>query len=62
MINNLPNLKGKPDFKRISIKEALTLNERMTIKEFVNKAKEENAKEPSDTKYIWRVRGSPKTV
>ena len=60
VMNNLPNLKGKPDFKGISIKEDLTLNERMMIKEFVNKAKEENAKEPSDTKYIWRVRGSPK--
>ena len=60
VMNNLPNLKGKPNFKGISIKEDLTLNERMTIKEFVNKAKEENVKEPSDTKYIWRVRGSPK--
>ena len=37
-----------------------TVNERMMIKEFVNKAKEENTKEPSDTKYIWRVRGTPK--
>ena len=60
VMKNLPNLKGKLDFKGISIKEDLTLNERMIIKEFVNKAKEENAKGPSDTKYIWHVRGSPK--
>ena len=60
VMNNLPNLIGKHDFKGISIKEDLTLNERMMIKEFVNKAKEENAKEPSDTKYIWFVRGSRK--
>ena len=38
----------------------VTLNESMMIKEFVKKAKEENAREPRDTKYIWRVRGSPK--
>ena len=59
-MNNVPNLKGQPDFKGISIKEHLTLNERKMIKEIVNKLKEENEREPSDTKYIWRVRGTQK--
>ena len=57
VMSNLPNLKGKPDFKGISIKEDVTLKERMMMHERIHeKAKEENTKEPCDTKYICSKR------
>ena len=43
--------------KRNTIK--ITLLERSMIRELSNKAKERSKKEPSDSKYIWRVRGNP---
>ena len=59
VINSLVNLKGKKVYQGVSITEDFTLFERSMIKEWSNKGKERNKKEPSDSKYIWRVRGSP---
>ena len=57
-MQNLKNLKGKEQFKGISIRDDYTIAERNIIKEFVIKAKERNDKE--DEKYTWKVRGNPK--
>ena len=43
----------------ISIVEDFMLFEGGMIKEWTEKAKARNAKEASDSKYVWRVRGSP---
>ena len=60
VMGNLKNLKDKPEYNGISIKEDFTISERSMIKEYVKRANEKNEKEPSDTEYVWRVRGSPK--
>ena len=60
VMGNLKNLKDKPEYNGISIKEDFTISERSMIKEFVKRANEKNEKEPSDSEYVWRVRGSPK--
>ena len=59
-MSSLSNLKGKPDFMGISIKEELTPNERKMIRDFAIDAKEANVLEPNDSKYIWRVQDTPK--
>lgn len=60
IMNNLSNLKGEEKYARISIKEDYTISERMLIKEYVNKANQENEKEPINSKFTWKVRGTPK--
>ena len=60
VMGNLKNLKDKPEYNGISIKEDFTISERSTIKEYVKRANEKNEIEPSDSEYVWRVRGSPK--
>lgn len=58
--SNLRNLQGKTDFNGISIKDDYTYSERMMIKEFAKKAREESLKEGVNSDYVWRVRGNPK--
>ena len=58
-MNNLKNLKDK-GYNRISITDDYTVTERKIIKDFVEKAKEANNKESTDSEYVWVVRGSPK--
>ena len=58
-MKGLVNLKGKPMYEWISVTEDYTLSERSIIKEWAQKAKERNAKEPSDSNIIWRVKGNP---
>ena len=36
--------------------------ERKIIKEWTQKAKKRNEKEPTDSKVVWRVRGSPEKL
>ena len=57
---SLVNLRDKKAYQRVSVTvEDFKLFERSMIKEWSHKAKERNKNEPSDYKYIWRVRGSP---
>ena len=44
----------------ISITDDYTMSERMMIKEYANRAKEEKKNETENSKYVWRVRGMPK--
>ena len=57
---NLASLKDQEAFKGISVTEDYTVAERKLIKGWSEKAKENNEKETPDSKYIWRVRGTPK--
>ena len=59
MMKGLANLKGKPMYEGISVTEDYTLSERSIIKKWAQKAKERNAKEPSDSNIIWRIKGHP---
>ena len=59
-MNNLKNLKGNDMYTGISITDDYTVSERMMIKEYANRAKEENKNETENSKYVWRVRGTPK--
>ena len=61
VLNNLRNLRGNDEYKKVSIKEDYTVNERDLIKEYVNQAKAQNAiEEANNTNIVWKVRGSPK--
>ena len=59
IMRNLKNLKNK-GYTRISITDDYTVSERKIIKDFVEKAKDSNSKEPADSENIWVVRGCPK--
>ena len=59
VLHSLENLKGKISYDGISVAEDFTLFERSMIQEWTKKVKAKNEKEPSDSKYVWRVRGSP---
>lgn len=58
-MNNLVNLRGKQQYKKISVTEDYTVFERSIIRDWAKKAKERNSKEPKDSTFVWRVRGSP---
>ena len=60
IMENLKELKGQEKFRGMSITDDYTLAERQIIKEYSDKAKDYNNKEPQDSDYVWRVRGSPK--
>ena len=57
---SLKELKGKDNYKGVSVTDDHTIKERNTIKEWVDKAKTANANEADDSIYEWKVRGSPK--
>ena len=59
-MENLKELKGQESFRGISLTDDYTITERHLIKEYSDKAKENNRNEPLNSRYIWRVRGSPK--
>ena len=59
VMHSLKNLKGKTSYDGISVVEDFTLFERSMIQEWTKKVKAKNEKEPSDSKYVWKVRGSP---
>ena len=56
----LTNLRDQEMYKGISITEDYTLKERQMIKEKAVEARSNNDKELPDSRYIWRVRGTPK--
>ena len=57
---NLRNLKDKDSFRGISVTDDYTVAERQIIKEYADKAKAKNDQESSESKHVWRVRGTPK--
>ena len=60
LMANLRNLKDVEQFKGVSITDDYTIKERQLLKEKAAEAKVSNGKEPPNSKYIWRVRGTPK--
>ena len=58
VMHSLKNLKGKTSYDGISVTKD-TLFERSMIQEWTKRVKAKNEKEPSDSKYVWRVRRSP---
>ena len=60
VMENLTNLKGKEDFKNISITEDYTVEERKLIKSWTDKAVQKTSEEPAESNTIWKVRGNPK--
>ena len=60
IMQNLSNLKDKADFKGISVTEDYTPAERQMLTDWREKAKAKNNEEESNSKFIWRVRGTPK--
>ena len=57
---NLQSLKGKTEYKGVSITEDYTVTERKLLQDWRDKAKAKNEAEEPDSRYIWRVRGTPK--
>ena len=60
IMENLKALKGQESFRGISLTYDYTVTERQLIKEYSEKAKENNHNEPPNSRYVWRLRGSPK--
>ena len=60
ILSNLRNLKDISEHKTISVTEDYTITERWMIKDWSDKANEKNKNESPDSKFVWRVRGSPK--
>ena len=57
---NLKRLKDQDAYRGISITDDYTINERNLIRSKAEEAKKNNEKEPADSQFIWRVRGTPK--
>ena len=58
---NLKELKGKEQYKGVSISDDHTIKERNTLREWVKKkAKKASDEEPTDSQYEWKARGTPK--
>ena len=57
---NLKELKGKEQYKGVSITDDNTIKESNTLREWVKKAKKASEEEPTDSQYEWKARGTPK--
>ena len=56
-MSHLGKLKDRPDkFRRISVTDDYTQEEREEIRKLVEEAKERSK---NDSQYVWKVRGSP---
>ena len=60
IMENLKVLKGQERFRGMNSTDDYTRAERQMIKEYSEKAKENNNNEPQHSGYVWRVRGSPR--
>ena len=60
VMNNLKNLKDDELFRRVSVTEDYTASERNMIRNMVEDAKAKNSKEEPNSRYKWKVRGTPK--
>jgi len=61
LFSHLSALKGLENYESVSITDDYTQAEREMIKSWANKAKAKNDEESEDTKFVWRVRGNPKS-
>ena len=61
LLSSLRNLKGKLEYKGISVTDDHTQKDRTLLKEWADKAKAKNDEEPEESVYEWKVRGCPKT-
>ena len=59
-MGKLKNLKDQEGIRGLSVTEDYTVAERHMIKNWSDKAKENNNKESPDSVYVWKVRGTPK--
>ena len=55
VMSSLGKLKDLERFHSVSITDDYTLQQRKTIKEWVNKAKQKNNEEAEDSRYIWKA-------
>ena len=60
IMTNLFKLKDNAAYKGMSVSPDYTIKERNLLKEYAFKAKERNENLDPESKYIWRVRGTPK--
>ena len=60
VMSNLRFLKGKETYNKVSITEDYTISERKMIKDYVERAKQQNRELGDEAKSIVVVRGSPK--
>ena len=61
-MKNLNKLKNADErLKKISVTDDYTEDERHLIKMWVQKANTKNCEEDDNSKFVWKVRGSPKT-
>ena len=61
VMSNLNKLKNTEDrFKNLNVTDDYSIGERDEIKRWVGKAKAKNAEEGECSKYVWRVRATPK--
>ena len=61
LMSRLPNLKKAEDiYRKVSITDDYTVEERDEIRKYVQDSKTANEKESPDSKYVWKVRGDPK--
>ena len=62
VLENLKNLKGKLLYKGVRITNDYTLSQRLLIKDYYEKAQENNREEKQNaTNFMWKVRGTPET-
>ena len=59
-MKNLNKLKDNEKYRGVSITEDYTINERNLIRSKAEEAKSNNNKEPADSQFTWKVRGTPK--
>ena len=59
-MRSLNYLKDEEEFKGVSITDDYTATERKLLKEWSIKAKEKTKEESVNSKYVWKVRGTPK--
>ena len=60
LLKNLRKLKGKDNYKGVSVTDDYTIKDRSLLKEWAEKAKLKNFEEPEESLFEWKVRGCPK--
>ena len=60
IMENLRNLKDKAEYKGISVSEDYTVAERESIRKIAEEVRAKNLNESADSKYVYKIRGTPK--
>ena len=61
VMSRLSNLKAAEEkFRKVSVTDNYTVEERELIRTYVQNAKTANDNESPESKFIWKVRGDPK--